>query len=183
MSSTSEKKPEATSERKISTEILDESIFNSKIFIHLNSNDSLNNTYTQESENKNESEEETNEENNDYYLINELIEQIDSSSSLNTPKNSETKINFEEKKEDLSKNLLNLVDNGYEFLPKSYKIKQKTSNKYNIPIVKDNVAKKKAFQEREGDWVCKYCQNLNFAFRTKCNRCKAFKKNYERRKK
>lgn len=31
---------------------------------------------------------------------------------------------------------------------------------------------KKPFMEREGDWSCKYCKNLNFAFRYKCNRCK-----------
>ena len=183
MSSTSEKKPEATSERKISTEILDESIFNSKIFIHLNVSDSLNNTYTQESDNNSELEPETTEENNDYYLINELIEQIDSSSGLNTPKKTEKIINYEEKIEDLSKNLLNLVDNGYEFLPKNYKVKNKKSNKYSISIEKKTSAKKKVFQEREGDWVCKFCQNLNFSFRTKCNRCKAFKINSEKRKK
>ena len=27
-------------------------------------------------------------------------------------------------------------------------------------------------QSREGDWVCFNCQNLNFSFRKKCNRCK-----------
>lgn len=31
--------------------------------------------------------------------------------------------------------------------------------------------KKKSFVEREGDWTCFECKNLNFAFRTKCNRC------------
>ena len=179
MSSTSEIKQDTSSQRKISSEILDESIFNSKIFIHLNANDS----YTQESDNKNESEPENTEENNDYYLINELIEQIDSSSGLNSPKNSENNINYEEKSENLSKNLLNLVDNGYEFLPKNYKIKNKKSNKYNIPIEKNTSGKKKVFQEREGDWVCKFCQNLNFSFRMKCNRCKALKKNSEKQKK
>ena len=25
---------------------------------------------------------------------------------------------------------------------------------------------------REGDWVCVNCQNLNYSFRKKCNRCK-----------
>lgn len=30
---------------------------------------------------------------------------------------------------------------------------------------------KKPFIEREGDWVCNYCKNLNFSFRLKCNRC------------
>ena len=31
--------------------------------------------------------------------------------------------------------------------------------------------KKKPFVEREGDWICFKCKNLNFAFRTNCNRC------------
>ena len=30
---------------------------------------------------------------------------------------------------------------------------------------------KKPFIERPGDWICVNCQNLNFAFRTNCNRC------------
>ena len=31
--------------------------------------------------------------------------------------------------------------------------------------------KGKMFTEREGDWVCHNCKNLNFAFRVECNRC------------
>ena len=31
--------------------------------------------------------------------------------------------------------------------------------------------KTKVFTEREGDWVCLNCKNLNFAFRVECNRC------------
>lgn len=31
--------------------------------------------------------------------------------------------------------------------------------------------KTKVFTEREGDWVCNNCKNLNFAFRVECNRC------------
>ena len=31
--------------------------------------------------------------------------------------------------------------------------------------------KGKPFTEREGDWVCHSCKNLNFAFRVECNRC------------
>lgn len=27
-------------------------------------------------------------------------------------------------------------------------------------------------QPREGDWVCLNCNNLNFSFRKKCNRCR-----------
>ena len=32
--------------------------------------------------------------------------------------------------------------------------------------------KPKPFTEREGDWICNSCKNLNFAFRVECNRCK-----------
>lgn len=31
---------------------------------------------------------------------------------------------------------------------------------------------KTAIQQREGDWICLNCHNLNFSFRKKCNRCK-----------
>ena len=40
--------------------------------------------------------------------------------------------------------------------------------------------KKKArpFTERTGDWICKNCKNLNFAFRNECNRCKIPKNDF-----
>lgn len=34
---------------------------------------------------------------------------------------------------------------------------------------------KKPFIEREGDWVCHQCKNLNFSFRVFCNRCQLSK--------
>lgn len=36
--------------------------------------------------------------------------------------------------------------------------------------------KMRPFCERTGDWICKKCRNLNFSFRTECNRCKLPKK-------
>ena len=30
---------------------------------------------------------------------------------------------------------------------------------------------RRQFMERPGDWICYYCQNLNFTFRNNCNRC------------
>jgi hypothetical protein len=37
--------------------------------------------------------------------------------------------------------------------------------------------KKKPFDKRKGDWYCPKCNNLNFAFRINCNRCKMPKPN------
>lgn len=37
---------------------------------------------------------------------------------------------------------------------------------------KRNQNNKKHFIERPGDWICCNCKNLNFTFRTSCNRCK-----------
>ena len=33
----------------------------------------------------------------------------------------------------------------------------------------------KQFSEREGDWICFNCKNVNFAFRKLCNRCQLSK--------
>lgn len=84
--------------------------------------------------------------------------------------------------------LLNLINNGYEFHPKNYKPKEsiitppviKKFNKYNTSSnnhsnSNTNGKKAKSFQEREGDWVCSVCRNLNFSFRKTCNRCKISK--------
>lgn len=47
---------------------------------------------------------------------------------------------------------------------------------YLTPLKEGNInsqrGTKTSGQSREGDWVCFNCQNLNFSFRKKCNRCK-----------
>ena len=37
--------------------------------------------------------------------------------------------------------------------------------------IQDICNNRKPFNERPGDWICYNCQNLNFTFRTNCNRC------------
>lgn len=54
------------------------------------------------------------------------------------------------------------------------KFSSKNSHQYNFSHNNNEHFKRKLnrpFTEREGDWICFKCKNLNFAFRTICNRC------------
>ena len=85
-----------------------------------------------------------------------------------------------------------IIDNGYFFTPKNfnkndysnmnYNINNNIINNINLNINKNkNInfnnnsehkkTKKSKLKEREGDWTCFFCKNLNFSFRKKCNRC------------
>jgi hypothetical protein len=100
-----------------------------------------------------------------------------------------------------------LIDNGYYFTPKNFKINEYNNinninnnynnnnniinnmnlninnNNNNININNNNLnnnnyinnehkkTKKTKLKERDGDWTCFFCKNLNFSFRKKCNRC------------
>ena len=59
--------------------------------------------------------------------------------------------------------------------PKNPNLKSKKKNGNGIGnINKTNIYEKKGskqFSEREGDWICFKCKNVNFAFRIICNRC------------
>ncbi|MCQ2820506.1 MAG: zinc finger Ran-binding domain-containing protein, partial [archaeon] len=44
---------------------------------------------------------------------------------------------------------------------------------------KKETTKKKKIEERDGDWNCYKCKNLNFSFRTTCNRCQTSRKETE----
>lgn len=41
--------------------------------------------------------------------------------------------------------------------------------------------KKQDFVEREGDWCCYRCKNINFSFRDKCNKCQLWKEESEKK--
>ena len=40
-----------------------------------------------------------------------------------------------------------------------------------INVDKKKKKKKQEFEEREGDWPCYRCKNINFSFKNKCNKC------------
>ena len=74
----------------------------------------------------------------------------------------------------LTNELLNIIDNVKSPI---YTKKEKISiddNVYKNKTKKMN-RRKKVFKERIGDWICFNCNNLNFSFRTQCNRCKISK--------
>ena len=59
--------------------------------------------------------------------------------------------------------------NSNSYFPKNYFINNNINNNY---VHKHHNNKgKKPFEIREGDWTCFHCNNLNFSFRLKCNRC------------
>ena len=61
------------------------------------------------------------------------------------------------------------------------KNKNENTNQKNIYFNKGK--KGKHFIERNGDWICSSCKNLNFAFRIICNRCNLLKDNPEKNRK
>ena len=177
-------------------------LFNSRLFIdmeiskeieELNFNSENN---TEDSENSFQLEE-----NN--YLSNELIEELDFCNTKNlkdsnSEKKEDNKINNMNSNSNIINSLLSLVDDGYEFKPKNFKpiydnnknqnLFNKNNNNKNH--MKQNMKNNNLFlfnnlnnyRDQKNDWVCTFCNNLNFSFRTKCNRCKVNKEESEKRK-
>ena len=127
--------------------MLSSNIFNSKLFIDLSEDFSCSDENSISSENESYINIEDDINNKGCFLIKELIDEI------NSP------IIFENTKKNIINNqiILSLVNTGYEYIPKKYQQK-KIDNKRN------NIIKR-------GDWICQFCSNVNFAFRTICNRC------------
>ena len=64
----------------------------------------------------------------------------------------------------------NIIILGNKKIIKNDKNK-KIKNKKNSQNSKKEGKMKKPFEVRIGDWTCSKCNNLNFSFRNKCNRC------------
>ena len=101
-----------------------------------------------------------------FYLVSKGIPKIQQKNSDSNNKNKEIKnVNNEEE----SKSIQTYFVPTHIFFNPMIKTPKGFYGKY---------PKKKArpFTERAGDWICKNCKNLNFAFRNECNRCKMLKK-------
>ena len=138
-----------------------DSLFNSKLFFDLENKSFENDKDTYISDDSFESKEY--DINDDYFLLNDLIKQINSSGVV--PEENKYEKNY------LAKNKFNSIlfsqNDKYNFISLScgengsfYKRKKRNN-----------------FTERKGDWICIICNNLNFAFRTQCNKCKSLKEN------
>ena len=138
------------------------SLFNSKLFLVLDNKTIENDKDISEYEDSFELNE-FDKINKEYFLLNDLIQLLNSSFSTED-KQLKNKNYITENK--FNTNLFGQNNNNDFF---SLQLKE------NGFFPKDN--RRKNFKERKGDWVCKICNNLNFAFRTQCNICKSLKEN------
>ena len=76
----------------------------------------------------------------------------------------ELETSYETLKSFLSSDLLEEIDNSFN---ESEVMREKKRRR----TTEDKRKKRYSFEIREGDWGCKKCNNLNFSFRIKCNRC------------
>ena len=78
--------------------------------------------------------------------------------------------------------LIPLLNKGYKFIPQNLKINnidvKNNANNYDDKnkLLNFNKNNKYLFKEiKKEDWYCIFCNNLNYSFRFKCNRCGASK--------
>jgi hypothetical protein len=179
-------------------------LFNSRLFIDMEINKEIEDLNFNSENNTEDSENSFQlEENN--YLSNELIEELDFCNTKNlkdsnSEKGKDYKINNMNSNSNIINSLLSLVDNGYIFKPKNFKPIYDNKNNQNLfnknnnnnydpkqsikinNLYLNNSLNCSNFRDKKKDWVCTFCNNLNYSFRTKCNRCKVNKEVSEKRK-
>ena len=97
------------------------------------------------------------------------------SKELNVSNNKENNIKLY-----LNENLTDAINNSMDEpkLLNNDNNKKKRKNKFSKNKRNKNENKQreemtqKYLEIRKGDWICQFCFNLNFAFRTQCNRCR-----------
>ena len=180
-------------------------LFNSRLYIDMEINKEIEDLNYNSENNTEDSEKSFQLEEENNYLSNELIEELDFCNTKNlkdskSEKEKDNKINNKNSNSNIINSLLSLVDNGYLFKPKNYKpIYDNNNNKnyFNKNNNNNNCSKQNIttnnlylnnnlncsnFRDQKKDWVCTFCNNLNYSFRTKCNRCKINKEVCEKRK-
>ena len=111
------------------------------------------------------------------YLSKDVISEINFQAEENQFINSySNNIKNENNNHNINFNLIYQKKNLIQFSSSNEKINN-TSSVPNKKINKNKI--KKNFVEREGDWTCFYCGNLNFSFRKNCNRCGSLRINSE----
>ena len=177
-----------------------EYIFNSKLYFDLDISTEKDDIFS-DSQNNTEGSDTSFEAEEINCLSNELIEELDNNSE--SPKEIETekdnKSNNINDSHNIINSLLSLANNGYEFKPKNFnpsfiKNPPNINNIYINQMINNNsyllnLANKKNIgnnaankRDQKQDWICAFCKNLNFSFRTKCNRCKVKKEESDKRK-
>jgi len=123
------------------------------------------------------------------FLSNDLIEELNSPSESNqkviysndsiTLKNQEFYMNYEYDMAHLLDSvnynpLFYFSNKGYINTGNNLKTNNNINNSKNISSRKNNLHKNKNKKIKK-DWNCPFCNNLNYSFRVKCNRCGANK--------
>ena len=175
------------------------SIFNSKLFLDLDIEKEENDELNTSCENNTEESDNSFDMDGINCLSNELMEELDN--NYESPKEKDNKINNINKNGNIIDTLLSLASNGYEFKPKNYKpsfqnnplLLMKNTNNINYNYASPLKQNKIFFfnpnpniiinnvRDQKKDWICSFCKNLNYSFRTKCNRCKVKKEDSEER--
>ena len=151
-------------------------LFNSKLFLYIdiNQDENIENSTKEDSDNSFEFDEEN-------YLSNELIKDLNNIDK----KENIVKYNKIENENRIKNNmvinsLISLAKNGYEFKPKNYKSEDMNEHKIQEKYIENKKYIGNKFNQNKfikkkrekNDWICPLCNNLNFAFRKICNKCK-----------
>ena len=155
-------------------------VFNSKLFLDINFNfESISNSSSISSEDTDEIEDI----NSSNFLSKELINELNFSNvdnsfkddkSINFPNDSKSFVYLNNDCFSFPIHYINNI-NSNEFINNNYNpVNYNNYNNFYSDYCKSNYYKKKykIIKDKKKDWVCQICMNLNYGFRTECNRCK-----------